>query len=619
MTWETERKKSGKKPWQWIEIEVERCTLTYGESPCTAVVGDTGAAKCFNGWQTCQDQANFTPAPFWIRLCEPVDNIPRTFTFSEDSPPDDGLDVFLPFLRSVSYAPGLPDPGESMGLRSRLDVDLADAPHHDRGIDKYIDERPYNAVQLGTFLRKLKARFPFYIGRRMRWYQGYITENPSLADFRKREFIMERFEGPNAQGRVKIIAKDVLKLLDNERAQAPRKSSGELNENLPQGAGNTTIDVIVKDTSEYNITDSPAIGWVRIGSEVIRYTGVSVLSANEIRLTGVSRHTSPDGYETERTAHEIGDAVQLCKFFRGTIPEVVYDLMVNYGDIDPSFIDFAEWESEATTWLAADDIARLVVEPEGVKQLIDEIISQTLTWGFWFDEIEQKIKFRAIRPPDVNDSIEAINDNANIVMDSVKIADAPDKIINEVQVVYGQIDPTKKLDDLENYRRGVAVIDANSQSVNELNQRRIKRIYARWNPGSNSAVVLRYAERTLAARAKNVFNVEFELERKDENIGTAEFADLTTLYIIDEFGIPRTTRVQVLRSDASGEVVKYKAREDFFRGLAFGRWAPGELRGLLWGQADEDEQEQYLFWADANGQLGSLDSPPDLTDGKTWA
>lgn len=628
MTWNTERSKSGKQPWQWVEIEIERCTRVYGdaydESPpdsakCMAEVGVTGDSKCFNGWQTCQWAQSFNPETFWVRFCEPVENIPRSFIFNEDSPPENGLDVFLPFLRNVTYSSGLPDPGESLGMRSRLDIELSDAPHHDRGIDKYIDERPYNAIELGTFLRKLKARFPFYIGRRMRWYQGYITDNPSLADFRKREFIMERLEGPNYQGRVKIISKDVLKLLDNERAQAPLKSSGELNEALTSGGSNSTIDVIVKDTTEYDISDSPAIGWVRIGAEVIQYTGVTVLSDTEVRLTGVTRNTPPSGYTTESESHDVGDAVQLCKLFEGTIPSVVYDLMVNYGDIDPSFIDYSDWDTEATTWLASDDIKRLVVEPEGVKELIDEIIGQTLVWGFWFDEVEQKIKFRAIRPADVNDIVEPIDDDANIVMNSVKVADAPDRIINEVQVVFGQIDPTKKLDDLENYRRGLAVVDANSQSVNELNQKRIKRIYARWNPSSNGAVVLRYAERTLASRSKNIFNVEFELERKDENIKTAEFADLTTLYIIDEFGIPRTTRVQVLRSDASGEVVKYKAREDFFRGLVFGRWAPGSLSGLMWGAANLAQQSNYLFWADSNGQLGSLDSPPELTDGKTWA
>jgi hypothetical protein len=617
VSWETERRKSGKQEWNWIEIEVDRCTLNYGNTPCAAQVGITGAQKCFNSWETCQDESNFAPETFWIRFCQPVSNVPRVFDFSAESPPDDGLDVFLPFLKAVRNSPGLPDPGESMGMRSRLDIELFDGPHHDRGIDKYVDERTYDPLRNGTFLRKLKARFPFYIGRRMRWYQGYISDSPSLADFRRRDYIIERFEGPDTNGNVRIIAKDVLKLLDNERAQAPFKSSGELAESLTDSSTPSTIDVTTSNLTEYDITDSPPAGYVRVGGEVIQYTGTTGVNASTVRLTGVTR-AAPTPYTTVKESHDIGDAVQKCVFFKGTIPEVVYDLMVNYGDVPADYIDYADWDAEATTWLASDNIERLVVEPEGVKDLINEIIRQTLTWGFWFDEVEQKIKFRAIRPPDVNDEIIAINDDANIVQGSLRIIDEPDRIINEVQVVFGQIDPTKRGDELDNYRKGISVIDADSQSSNEIGQRRIRRIFGRWNPPSNSAVMLRYAERMLAARSQNVFNVEFELERKDENVGTAEFADLTTLYIIDQFGVPRTTRVQVLRADAAGETLKFKAREDFFRGALFGRWAPGELRGLLWGQATEEQQEKYLFWADSNGQLGSLDSPPDLTDGKGW-
>lgn len=633
MTWDAERSKSGKQPWQFVEIEVDRCTLLYGDgfgSPtitpsCHAILGTTGADKCFNSWETCQVPDDFTPATFWIRFGEPVQNMPRNFNFAVGSPPisEDGLDGFMPLLRSVRYSPTLPDPGESMGMRGRLDVELFDSPHHDRGIDKYASERTYNATALGTFLRKLKARFPFYIGRRLRWYQGYIVSEADggtvLSDFRRRDYIMERFEGPDYNGRVAIIAKDVLKLLDNDRAQAPLKSKGELVLAMADSDTPTFIDVDTSDTSEYNITGSPGLPqYVRIGGEVVTYTGVTVLSASRVRLTGVTR-AAPSPYTTAVEDHDALDAVQLCLMLQGSIPEVVRALMVDYGGIDPSYIPYSDWVSEATTWLASDSIQRLICEPEGVQDLINEIISQTLTWGFWFDDVEQQIKFRAIRPPDVNDDIQPVTDAANLVQGSIKIIDDPDKIINEVQVVYGQIDPTQKKDDLENYRKGISVIDADSQSANEIAQKRIKRIFGRWNPPTNSAVMLRYAERTLAARAQNIFNVEFELERKDEGISTSQFCDLTTIYIIDQFGIPKTTRVQVLRADAVGETLKYKARQDFFAAVMFARWAPAELSGLLWNQASADQKEKYMFWADANGNLGSTGSPTILDEGKTWA
>lgn len=623
-TWETERSKSGKKPWHWIEIEVDRCTLEYGSafgsptiSPsCSAILGTTGEDKCFNSWETCQVPDDFVSDTFWIRFAIPVADMPRGQFFFGD---DDGLDVFLPLLKSVRYSPTLPEPGESMGMRARLDVELFDAPHHDRGIDKYIADRAYDPIRNGTFLRKLKARFPFYIGRRLRWYQGYITDNTKLADFRRRDYIMERFEGPDANGRVTIVAKDVLKLLDNDRAQAPLKSTGELAAAMADTDTPTTIDVTTTDTTEYDIIGSPgAAQYVRVGGEVITYTGTTVIDSDTVRLTGVTR-SAPSPYTTPLEDHDEGDAVQLCLLLQGTIPAVVRELMVDYGGIDASYIPYADWVSEATTWLASDSIQRLICEPEGVQDLINEIISQTLSWGFWFDDVGQEIKFRAIRPPDTNDTIQTVTDDANLIQGTIRIADDPDKIINEVQVVYGQIDPTKRKDELENYRKGISVVDADSQSANEINQRRIKRIFARWNPPTNSAVMLRYAERTLQSRAQNIFNVEFELERKDEGITTAQFADLTTIYIIDAFGVPVTTRVQILRADTVGENMRYKARQDFFRSALFARFAPAALAGLTWDTATQDQKDTYLFWADSNGKLGSLGSPTILEDGKTWA
>ena len=845
MSWDAERSRSGKQPFQYVEIELDRCSRIYGDaftsppgSPlvgCQAQVGVTGADKCYNSWETCQDETNFNPLSFWVRFCEQTSDAPRSFNFDVASPSDQGLAVFLPFLRRVQYSPGLPEPGESLGQRSQLKVEFSDAPHHDIGIDKYVTERAFDPMTRGMFFRKLKARWPHYIGRRLRWYQGYIRQertgyislpgtagnfastpdsaavsitgdidirvrvamddwspspiqflvskaitsgqyaydlhvftsgilifrnsangttltqaNSSVAtglvdgsikwirvtrasasgdvnfytsddgstwtqlgtttstaaggqfdgtddlavggqpggsspmagkiyyaeirngidgpvvaafdpgrastgarefmaetgeiwtvnqsgspfaeliawerpaatinDFRMREYVMERFEGPGADGRVAIVAKDVLKLLDDDRAQAPMKSKGELVNAMlaSESPDAANIDVSTSELTEYDLTGSPSIGYVRIGGEVITYTGTAVQSATVVRLTGVTR-AAPSPYTTEMKQHDAGDAVQLCVYFVGTIPEVVRELMVTYGNISSAFIPFTDWETEATTWLASDNISRLVTEPQGLKSLIDEIIQETLTWGFWFDEVEQEIKFRAVRPADIGDTVVDLSDDANIVADSVKLTDDPNRVINEVQMLYGQIDPTKRKDELDNYRKGLLVADADSQSTNEIGQRRIKRVFSRWNSTASESVVLRYAERTLASRSRNLATIEFKVDRKDEDIGTAQFADLQTLYLIDQFGLPVTTRMQIMRVDSAEEQVTYRAREDFFGAALFARWAPAALEGLFWGDATAAQREQYLFWADSNGDLGSLESPANPTDGKTWA
>ena len=834
MSWETERSRAGKKPWNWVEIELDRCANTYGdafESPtglCTAVVGVDGAQKCFNSWETCQDQDNYVKAPFWVRFAEPVSNLPRNALFNED-----GLATFLPFLDKISHSPSLPDPGESMGLRVQLTVSLMDGPHHDRGVDKYVDERTYDPMRQGTFLRKMKARWPHYIGRRLRWYQGYIPENasyvfvqqggannyahtpnseainipgdidirfeiapdsstpsssrnifrkdnqtdqrsyraflrstgliefaistdgtgPSLVQYfstvapftdktpraikitldvddgdspgistctfyvsddhgetwqqlgdpvtaaavtihegtselrigsgetfdgaiywlevregidgtlvasfdpnesggalswrssetgelwslqqsgtspgylavdpypemRLREYVMERFEGPDARGRVRIIAKDPLKLVDNDRAQAPRPSKGKLVADMADTDTPAAFDVQTTDLTEYDLTGSPSVGYVRIGGEVFTYTGTALSSPDEgnVTLTGVTR-SAPSPYMSPVEDHDAGDLVQRCHYFQGTIPAVINELLATFGGLSASYITLADWTSESTTWLSGETISRLVTDPEGVQDLVNEIIRQTLTWGVWFDEVAQQIRFRAIRPADITDTVASITDSANIVADSIKIVDDPGAVINEVQALYGQIDPTKSADDLENYRAGIAVVDTDSQSVNELGQRRIKRVFARWRHVVDESSVLAWAQRTLSSKAKNLQTIEFHIDRKDENINTADFADLETLYVIDETGMPRVFRVQVLRADSTGERVMLRAREDFFRISAFGRWAPEESPDVEFENASDAQKLQYIFWADDDGNNGTSFSPQAPVEGKRW-
>ena len=49
-----------KDPVQIVEIDLDFCSLNYGESACTAVLGTTGVRKCYNSWNTCQSKNNFS-------------------------------------------------------------------------------------------------------------------------------------------------------------------------------------------------------------------------------------------------------------------------------------------------------------------------------------------------------------------------------------------------------------------------------------------------------------------------------------------------------------------------------------------------------------------------------
>ena len=55
----TEASRVGRIPVVFVELDMDYCTRIYGTSPCTAAVGVTGAAKCYNTYATCQDTANY--------------------------------------------------------------------------------------------------------------------------------------------------------------------------------------------------------------------------------------------------------------------------------------------------------------------------------------------------------------------------------------------------------------------------------------------------------------------------------------------------------------------------------------------------------------------------------
>jgi len=610
MTYADKSTTTGAEPFQWVEFEVERCTLTHGTFPCTA----TGSDKCFNSIATCQAPNAFDAEPYWLRMCEPRAAVPLQFPFT-----DDGAPFFWPLLRNVRHTPVKVDPGKSIGVRAEVRITLEDAPHHDTYVDPYVSSRSYDPLLNGSFLQKLRARFPYSLGRRLRWYEGFLPEgledgetvwpSPALDDFVRREYVIEKIEGPDRRGRVTIVAKDPLKLADNDRAQDPVATSGVLAFDLESDATITHLDIVTTEPEQY----PSGGGYVFLGSEGMTYTGREVppdAGENVHRLTGVTR-SLPDGYETERSSHDAGDTVQLASYRQGKVVEVVRDLLL---DRVPGFraewVDFSEWEAEYDTWLSGLEIRRMIHEPEGVHDLLDEITEQTLTWGFWWDEAASRVRYRAMRPVDITETVTPVNDDQNLVAGSVDRADDPDALINEVRVLYGQRDPTEKRDDTPNYRRGLFRADVDSQSETGDNVTRIETIYARWHSVENRSRVEQFVRRTLSSKAVVPVQIEFEMAFKDRP-DLADFLDMTSIWIVNEFGLPRSIRLRVLRKTLRDDTIKYEAREDFFK-TKFGRWAPDSLNGLTWALATQEQKDRYLFWTSPTGFRA------DGTKGNQW-
>ena len=62
-----------------VEVDIERCTLTYGTSPCTASIPTTGDNKCFNSRKTCQDTPNIDLSTETVTFAKPTAYLPSKF------------------------------------------------------------------------------------------------------------------------------------------------------------------------------------------------------------------------------------------------------------------------------------------------------------------------------------------------------------------------------------------------------------------------------------------------------------------------------------------------------------------------------------------------------------
>lgn len=597
MSYDDLKQEFGRRPFEWVRLHLEACKLRFGQTNEHGTCPASGE-PCFQGWETCKAKSAYAPGPFTVTFCTPVADMP------------DDLD-FIPFLKTARPKAGMPEPMRSLGERGSITFTFLDAPHDDVGIDPYVEQRDYDPLERGTFWPRFRARFPYYQGRLIEWGSGFLTDDGyDPANFKIRTYVMERISGWGRK-EVQIVAKDPLKLADDNRAQFPPPSKGTLAEPLEEGANPTSIAVTTSDASEYLIQEfEPGYSAVRIGKQVYRYSGVAI-TPNGVLLTGVTT-TLGDGYSTEAESHDVGDEVQKCIWYRDMKAiDVVRILLTRGAKIPSAFIPYARWDELYTTWQPGLRLTRLVTEPEGVRAQIDEIIPQSGTWAFWWDEVAQQIQYEPVRPADYDELVAEFTDDDNLIAGSINPKDEPNDLCNELYYVFGQRDPTESRDEIANYRQGFLDINGDSQSPREVGERRAETIYCRWHTVAGRAALMNIAYRVLNARAKVPMRIEFEVDRKDGDARTGQFIDLTTQYIVDAFGLPRTMRVRVIQATSQGNTVSYSAREDFFRGR-IGRWAPPELVGLTYAQATDAQRARYLFWADPSGQLS------DGSEGYHW-
>lgn len=522
MSYASQKIKAGKEPVEILEIDVRACSLTYGQSPCTA--SGSAGTECFNSYATCQDQGNYA-------------NVTKTFRFS--SIPLDGLQSAgetptFPTLMGISTSPTVLTPAKGFGIRSKVTINLMDMPWSDVGIDKYRANRTYNPLEQGSFWSKFMARWPFYENNEVRIKTGYLADDGSYdaSNFITRTFFLDTISGPDKSGRVTIVAKDILKFADGEKSNIPEQSQATLT--LDITAGQTTFDIT---DPENQISNGD---YIRVDEETMLITNKSGGT-----LT-VTRAAMPSTYTGTMTAedHSEGSTVQHCHFFnQAQVDDILYYLLNTGAGIPSSYLPQSEWQETIDFGLENYLFTALITEPTPVKDLVKELTEHSIL--VWYDEREQEVKMDSIMWRAIDYG--PFDDDSNIIADSVSVARDDKSRFSQAWLHYGIRTPVSEMDELKNYAAVKLTADLDAEGVNEYDQAKIKKIYSRWLPLDKQNVASEIANRLVNYYRDTKNAITFSFEPKDDSAWTGDRVELATRLIQDQFGATALREYRIIQ------------------------------------------------------------------------
>lgn len=403
-----------------------------------------------------------------------------------------------------------------------------------------------------------------------------------------RSYFIDSVQGPDSNGRVQIVAKDPLKLADRQKAQVPAPSLGTVRTAFNNSA--TTIEITGALAADY-----PAPGIVRIDDELISYTTTNTVSTY-VTLTGVTRGVEGSIAED----HDDGTLVQVCKKYDDdAVWDVVYDLLTTYAGIDASFIPYADWQSEGSVWLPQFNVTTVLSQPKGVGEVLGELVSQVLLY-IWWDERDQEIKLRAIRP--LIGTAPTFTDNSNIIENSVSLTTDPKNRVSQIWIYWDQTNRAEDVDNEANYRKLRIRADLDAESPEQYGESRVRKIYARWI--QNDAQAINLSARLLGQSYENPKILKLRVDAKDRSIWTADIVDIVHRNIVDFNGLPLSERYQVISVEEvqPGETVEYEMQRFLFKGTRFGYYMASDAP-LFVNATQEQKDGNSAWYSDADGLM----------------
>jgi hypothetical protein len=625
----------GKQPCVIVQLHMSRCQNQFGVLPCTAV--GTGNQKCFRTRSSCKSPVDYIETDLWTI------NLATTrvtgFQNIDESP------VF-PILTSVDTAPTILTPGKGLGTRGSVKIKAEDFPWTDVYTDPYRTERTGAAASpgdVGTFWGKFLARNRYHENRRVTVYTGFLDDGNvyNAANFQTRTYFITNISGPGSSGSVTIEAKDPLKFADNDKTQFPLAYRFSLTADAT--AVQTTLTVL--DGLGELTTAGPILTasqpYICVDTEVMKVTGISpappaVSTGTPVTYTltvvrGPGATAIPSYYNAGTNVgatHKTGATIVAAYEWSSVSATAIIRQLLLATGISSTYIEaLAIWDADfASAGIASYLFTNLLIRPEGVKNLLDELCNHNIL--LWWDERAQLIKCRALVFRSALNAI-AFNETSNLAEGTQNIVENAKERVSQAWVAWNVINPTYNLKLTTSYEVIDISADLSLETAAKYDQRKVSILYSRWLE-TNAALAPQIASRQLQRFQDSYHVFTFEVDPKDSQYWTGDNVRIDSSLYQDEFGNNRRVNYLITQADemVTAEGIRYKftcVEQTTYSGLT-ANWTPvpgvvipaglpveGVTMPVDYDTAPVDIKESYVFWGYASGQF------LDGQNSYTWA
>lgn len=400
-----------------VIITTQRCSLTYGNTPCTA--SRRTGLECANTFKTCQDAPNYAPSA-------------DTLVFVPSASTNTGINAIVDYRASATQI-GV------AGLGIGFDASITLQDFETLGDDLLAD--PYAATRdgvSGTYLGRLFARYDNLIGRNVEIRQtGGVIQYGVLNAINRSDG--DRWELRITDPMQTALAADVQPEQTAVVDVAVTATANTI------GVENT-VDPIQHDT------------YFLIGDEVVKINTDAPSNAGTLQVDRAQ-------FGTTATTHNIG-AELTSVYYWDTEPmqNIVRDLVVDR--IVPSaLIDFEAIGTEFTGGFA---------KGASLSDVLEELLASGLAF-MWWDSYRQRLRLASTAPWGV--TIPELTDGL-ILDDGVAVRSRQDWQRTRSIVSYGGTSPVAERKDIET--RTVTYIDAVLESSAGLNKQVEIEFSSRW-------------------------------------------------------------------------------------------------------------------------------------------